>query len=234
LNLFNIDPDNPSLKNVLPKLSNLEEIILKEYRERTKVENPCGIYEGCVRSDPWVVDLNHDGQPEIVFLVRSPEGTNSDKDKHYNLFIAKFTKAGKLMSYKYHVIDYECYAFACGVDILGFIKNNDKRTHLLINYVYTCNSPTVPELNIFDIQPNHIKNIGKLGGFYEHAIAERLQDIDGDGNTEIIYVDDAYWPPGKSHAYIIPIYGIAEYRDGRYVEANEKFKSTLKRLNQCK
>jgi hypothetical protein len=231
LNLFNIDPDNPYLKNLLGKQPSFEEMILIEYRKRTKVENPCGIYKGCVRSDPWVVDSDHDGQPEIVFLVRSPEGTDSDKDKHYNLFIAKITKAGKLMSYKYHVIHYECYAFACGFDVLGFLETHDKHTHLLINYAYTGNSPTVPVLNIFDIQPNHIKNIGKLGGFYEHVIAERLQDIDGDGTTEIIYVEDIYWPPGKSHAYIIPIFGIAEYRDGSYVDTDEKFKSTFDRLN---
>ena len=59
----------------------------------------------------------------------------------------------------------------------------------------------------------------------------RLRDIDGDGNTEIIYVEDAYWPSGKSHAYIVPIYGIAEYRDGKYVNANAKFRKTFERLN---
>jgi hypothetical protein len=231
LNLFNIEPDNPFLKNVLAKLSDLEEIILKEYRKKTNTEHPCGIYEGCVRSDPWVLDSDHDGQPEVILLVRQPDDTDPFSAKTYSLFIAKFTKAGECTSYKFHMIDYECDSFACGVDILGFLETQDKHMHLLINYDYPCNSPTVPELNIFDIQTNYIKNIGKFDGFYEHAIVERLRDIDGDGNTEIVFVEDTYWPPGKSHVYIMPIYGIAEYREGRYVNAKEKFKKDVERLN---
>jgi len=231
LNLFNIEPDNPFLKNVLAKLSDLEEIILKEYRKKTNSEHPCGIYEGCVRSDPWVLDSDHDAQPEVILLVRQPDDTDPFSAKTYSLFIAKFTKAGEFTSYKFHMIDYECYSFVCSVDILGFLETLDKRIHLLFNYLYACNSPTVPELNIFSIQTNDIINIGKLDGFYEHAISERLKDIDGDGNTEIIHVENTYWPPGKSHAYIMPIYGIAEYREGRYVNANEKFRKTLERLN---
>jgi hypothetical protein len=232
LNLFNIDPDNASLKNVLAQLPGFEEIILKEYRKKTNAEHPCGIYEGCVRSGPWVLDSDHDGQPEVILLVRQSDDTDPFSAKIYSLFIAKFTKAGEFTSYKFHMIDYECYSFVCGVDILGFLETQDKHMHLLINYAYPCNSPTVPELNIFDIQTNYIKNIGKFDGFYQHAIVERLRDIDGDGNTEIIHVENTYWPPGKSHAYIMPIYGIAEYRDGRYVNANEKFKKTCEKLNE--
>ena len=231
LNLFNIEPDNPFLKNVLAKLSDLEEIILKEYRKKTNAEHPCGIYEGCVRSDPWVLDSDHDGQPEVILLVRQPDDTDPFSAKTYSLFIAKFTKAGEFTIFKFHMINYECYSDVCGVDILGFLETLDKRIHLLLNYLYACNSPTVPELNIFSIQTNDIRNIGKFDGFYEHAIAERLQDINGDGTTEIIYVKDTYWPPGEPHSSIMPIYGIAEYRDGRYVNANEKFKKDIERLN---
>ena len=64
LNLFNIKSDNPYLKTLLGKQPGLEEMILNGYRKKTKTEHPCGIYEGCVRSDSWVVDLDHDGQPE--------------------------------------------------------------------------------------------------------------------------------------------------------------------------
>jgi hypothetical protein len=234
LNLFNIDPNNPCLKNVLAKVSDFEGIILTEYKKRTKTEHPCGFYQGCVESIPWIVDSDHDGQIEVILPVRAPEDTDPFSGKTYNIFIAKFTKDGKLTGYKFQKIDYKCYSWACGVDVLGFLETNDKRTHLLINYGYPGNSPTVPELNIFDIHSNYIKNIGKFDGFYEDAIVERLRDIDGDGNTEIIYVEDTYWPPGKSHAYIVPIYGIAEYRGGRYVDANEKFKSFRNGLNQFK
>jgi len=234
LNLFNIEPGNPYLKNVFCRLSGFEEIILTEYKKRAKTEHPCGIYECCVRSDPWVVDLDHDGQPEVVLLVNPPYDFDSLSDTTHYLFIAKFTKAGKLTSYKLHVIDYECNSWACGVDVLGFLETYDKRSHLLINYAYTGNSSASPVLNIFDVKRTNVKKVGEFSGFYEHAIAERLRDLDGDGNTEIIYLEDTYWPPGKSHAYIIPIYGIAEYQDGWYVEANEKFKSTLECLNHFK
>ena len=134
------------------------------------------------------------------------------------LFLAKFTKSGKLAGYNLHKIDLECCdAF---VDVLGFLRTHDKHTHLLINYAYTGNSSASPVLNIFDVKWTNVKKVGEFSGFYEHAIAERLRDLDGDGNTEIIYLEDTYWPSGKSHAYIIPIYSIAEYQDGRYVEAN--------------
>ena len=230
LNLFNIDPNNPSIKNVLDKLPDFERIILTEYKKRTKAEHPCGIYENCVRSDPWVLDSDNDGQPEVILLVIQPDDNDPFSAKTYSLFMAKFTKSGEFKSYKFHMIDYECIS-VCGVDILGFLETHDKHIHLLVNYAYPCNSPTVPELNIFSIQTNEIINIGKLDGFWEHAISERLKDIDGNGSTEIIFVENTYWPPGKSHAYIMPIYGIAEYRDGRYVNANEKFKKEVERLN---
>jgi hypothetical protein len=230
LNLFNIEPDNPSLKNVLPKLSGFEEIILREYRERTKAENPCGIYEGCVRSDPWVVDSDHDGEPEVVLLVMSGYDDFLNDKVHY-LFMAEFTKTGKIKNYKIQGIDFECCYWSWGVDILGFLGTQNKRTHLLINYAYTGNSIQSPVLRIYDIKWPNTYKIGELDGFYEYAIVNRLRDIDGDGNTEIIYVEDTYWPPGKSHAHIIPIYGIAEYREGRYVKANEKFKKDIERLN---
>jgi len=112
-----------------------------------------------------------------------------------------------------------------------FVGSKIGNTHLLINYAYTGNSIQSPVLKIYDMQWASVDKIGEFAGFYEHAIVDRLRDIGGDGNTEIIYVEDSYWPPGKSHAYIVPIYGIAEYRDGRYVNANDKFRKTLERLN---
>lgn len=229
LNLFNIKPDNSSLKNVLGKLLGFEEMILNEYRKRTNTEHPCNLYEGCQRSDPWMVDSDRDGQPEVVFLVRTPEDTDSDTDKYYNLFLAKFTKSGKLAGYNLHKIDLECCdAF---VDVLGFLEAQDKHNHLLINFAYPGTSTGYPVLNIFDVQPTNIHKVGAFAGFYEHVIAERLRDLDEDGNTEIIYVGESYLPPGAAHADVIIFYDIAEYRDGRYVEANEKFISTRDRLN---
>jgi len=48
VNLFNIDPNHPSLINVLAKLPDFEEIILTELKKSTKTDCPCGIYESCV------------------------------------------------------------------------------------------------------------------------------------------------------------------------------------------
>jgi len=230
LNLFDFDPDNPSLKNVLAKLSDFEVIILTELKKRTKTEHPCGLYESCIKSDPWVVDSDHDGEPEVFLLVMSGYD-NFLNDKVHYLFMAEFTKTGKIKNYELHRIDFECCYWSWGVDVLGFLGTQNKHTHLLINYAYTGNSIQSPVLRIYDIKWPNTPKIGEFAGFYEYAIVNRLRDIDGDGNTEIIYVDDAYWPPGKSHAYIVPIYGIAEYLDGRYVDADEKFKSSLERFN---
>lgn len=228
LNLFNIKPDNPYLKNFLGKLPGLEEMILKDYMKKSKSKLPCGYWEGCVRSDPWMTDSDYDGQPEVVFLVRPSEDTDSDKDKYHNLFLAEFTESGKLAGYNFHKIDLECCdAF---VDVLGFLGTQDKHTHLLINFAYPGTSTGYPVLNIFDVQPTNVHKIGQFAGFYEHVIAERLRDLDEDGNTEIIYVGGSYLPPGAAHADVIIFYDIAKYRDGRYVEPNEKFKNTLERL----
>jgi len=68
LNLFKIDPDNPAIKNVLRSLSGFEEMILKDHREKTKSEHPCKIWDSRIRSDPLAVDVDHDGQPEVVLL----------------------------------------------------------------------------------------------------------------------------------------------------------------------
>ena len=215
---------------MLDKLPGFEEMILKDYRVKTEAEYPCGYLEDCIKSDPWMIDSDYDGHPEIVFLIRSPVYIGSDWEKYYNIFLAKLTKTGELVCYNLHKINVPCCdAF---VDILGFLGTRDKHTHLLINFAYPGTGTGYPMLKIFDILPTNVQKIGEFAGFYEHAIADRLKDIDGDGNTEIIYVKDTYRPPGKSNAYIMPIYGIAEYRDGRIVNANEKFKKDIERLNE--
>ena len=171
-----------------------------------------------------MVDLDHDGQPEVVLLVMPGYDDDFFNEKVHYLFLLKYTKTGKLKSYKIHTVEFECCLWSWGVDVLGFLGTQDKHTHLLINYSYPGNSTQSPILKIFDMQWSDVNKIGEFGGFYEHEIAGRIKDIDDNGNSEIIYVEDTYWPPGKSHAYIIPIYSIAEYRDDRYVEVNDKFR----------
>lgn len=231
LSLFNIEPDNPYLNKLFYNLPGIEEIILKNYREKTKSEHPCETWISHVKSDPWAVDVDHDGQPEVVFLLMPGSDDDFFNDKIHYLFIAKFTKTGELKSYKIHRIEFQCCLRFWSVDVLGFLQTQGKHTHLLINYAYPGNSLLNPALKIFDIQWPNVSNIGEFTGFYENKIASRIRDINGNGNSEIIYIEDTYWPPGKSHMYIMPIYGIAEYRGGRYVNDNEKFKKDVERLN---
>lgn len=227
--LFNIKPDNPTLANLLDNIQGVEEMILIDYMKTSKSKFPCAHWEDCVRSDPWIVDLNDDGQLEVVFLVRPPVDNNSDADNDYNLFLAKYTKYGKLAGYTLQKIDLDCCDAL--VNVLGFIRTQDKHTHLLINFAYSGTSTGFPLLNVFDVQPKNSNKIGEFAGFYEHVIAERLRDLDEDGNTEIIYVGETDCPSGAAHAEVNIFYDIAEYRDGSYVEANEKFNEARDRLN---
>ena len=232
LNLFNIEPKNLSLKSILGKISTFKEMIQKDYREKTKNEYPCGIWESCIISSPWMVDSDHDGLPEVVLLAKSPYDATCDRDKTHYLFLAKFTKSGKLISYNLHPIKLGyCDAF---VDVLGFLETNDKNIHLLINWALGGTSSAYPLLNIFNVQWNNINKIGEFCGFYERVIAGRLKDLNGDGNTEIIYVGESYVPPGAANVDVIIFYDIAEYQNGRYVEANKKFKKIRDQINQIK
>ena len=77
-----------------------------------------------------------------------------------------------------------------------------------------------------------LKPVGEFSGFYHHVIPERLIDFDQDGTTEIVYVAQSVWPPGGAHADTILIYGIAEYRKGKYTEAGKKHYTSGERLNR--
>ena len=88
-----------------------------------------------------------------------------------------------------------------------------------------------PTLNIFELTNKSTQKIGTFAGFHKHNIAYQLQDFDGNGNTEVVYVEGIYWPPGESHASVIPIYSIAEYINGFYGDAKKKFKKDIKSIN---
>jgi len=229
VNLFNLKLDHMALAKLLQNIPDFEEMIQKTYLKKSKSDFPCGYYESCVSSIPWIVDLDDDNQPEVILLVNPPADTDSNTDKNHHLFFAEFSRTGELAGYNLHRIDLECCE--AWVDVLGFLRTQDKHTHLLINLAYVSTNSANPVLNIFDAQPTDFYKIGEFAGFYEHVIAERLQDLNQDGNTEIIYVGESYWPPGAAHADIVPFFDIAEYRNGRYVEANDKFKKLRDRLN---
>jgi len=217
LNLFGIGPDHPSLKGVMMSRSGLDAIILARLKEKTKTEHPCGLYDWCSTADPWLVDSDHDGQPEILVMVKPFEYDFNSEDLFVYGFIARYSAKGKMLQFNLIPIQVE-RAF---VDVLGFLTTRDQQTHMLVNISHAGTDTGSPVLNIFDIRWPEIQKIGEFGGFYEHVIAERLQDMNGDGNTEIIYVKESYWPHDKPHADMIMFYGAAEYRDGRYMETDE-------------
>jgi len=229
LNLYGIKPEHASLKGVLDKLADYDDMILDHLKQKTKTEHPCGFYDGCQTSAPWMVDSDRDGQPEVVMLVEPPRDDFDFSDQVNYMFIARHSATGQFVKYHLIPIQLACCAFT---DVLGFLRTRDQRTHMLINFAYPGTSAAYPVLNIFEINGPQIRKVGEFAGFYEHAIAERLRDMDGDGNTEIIYVDDVYWPPGKSHAEIMAVYAVADFQSTRYIKANDRFRKEIEELNK--
>lgn len=118
------------------------------------------------------------------------------------------------------------------VDLLGFLKTRDGSTHLLVRFNLPGTSVMHPVLQIFGIRGIRTEDLGSFCGFYYHATADGLRDLGGDMNTEVISVEGFYWPPYASHAKVEVFYGIAEFKEGRYVEANEKFQKEYEELNR--
>jgi len=115
---------------------------------------------------------------------------------------------------------------------LGFLKTAGGKIHLQTTIDYRGTSFGYPVLEVLELQGLGLKPVGELDGFYHHVIPERLIDFDGDGTTEIVSLAQSVWPPGGSHADEIPIYGIAEYRKGKYTEAGKKHDAAGERLNR--
>lgn len=230
LHLFGIDPDNPFIQTTLNHLSGYEDRISAVYRHQTETDFPCGLYQNCMVSPPWLVDIDADQRPEAVFLVQQPYGGNSEKNRRINIVVADISANGNMTNIRFQSTDIAC----CDgfVDLLGFIKTRDDRIHLLVNFAYAGTSVSYPVLHIFELYASEVRPIGEFAGFYEHVISERLLDLDKDGNTEIVFVEDAYWPPGGSHSEMVPIYGIAKYINGQYKKANQDFNRAYRQLNR--
>jgi hypothetical protein len=220
--LFGINIDHPSLKKILQDLPDNEKIIVSCLKEKTKDDQPCGVYGECTISSPWIVDTDQNGQLEIVMLVEPPRGDFGSKAKNSYLFFSEYSADAKNPQRTLISLPLKHYPIK---KFLGFLETRDKRTHLLINIADIGTTSAFPILNTFDIRWPKIKKIGEFFGFYEHVISDRLRDLDGDGNTEIISVGESYVPPGAAYADIVLLYNVAEYRHGTYVENNAKFES---------
>ena len=58
-----------------------------------------GLSDGCQISDPWLVDTDHDGQPEVVMLVEPPRDDFDFSDQINYLFIARHSAKGQFLTY---------------------------------------------------------------------------------------------------------------------------------------
>ena len=220
--LFGININHPSLKKILRDLPDNDKKIISCLKEKTKDDQPCGVYGECTISAPWILDTNQNGQLEIVMLVEPPRGDFGSSAKNSYLFFSEYSADGENLQRKLISLPLEHYPIK---KLLGFIETRDKRIHLLINIAGMGTTSAFPILNVFDIRWPKLKKIGEFFGFYEHVISDRLRDLDGDGNTEIISVGESYVPPGAAYADIVLLYDVAEYRDGKYIKNNTKFES---------
>lgn len=221
INLFSLNPNGPFIRIALKQLPEIKKKVIDYFNTKTEKKTSYG-------SEIWLLDSNRDGRKEIIQLLCSYTDDIFSGSRIYYLSILELSSLGKPQKYNLFPLQSE----GGDVDILGFLRTNNNHTHMLINMRGQGTSTAYPVLYIFEINGNQVKNIGRFCGFYSHVIPERFRDLNGDGNTEIIYVSDEIWPIGGAHADVIPVYSIAEYKNGRYVEADKKYKKFLKKLNR--
>lgn len=225
INLFSIDKKDSMIRTVLRRLPDIREELIDLFNRKAR-EN-CGCTDDvsdCSMSEPWLLDTDRDGSREIVQLI----GSFQKYDTYYGLCILELSPEGTPSSQAFYLL---LIPEGSSLSFVGFMKVRYNRTHLLLNYFHPGTSIFHPVLHVLEIHGTYVREIGKFAGFYPHVIPERLRDLNGDGSTEIIFVDDYIWPSGEAHADVVPVYGIAEYVDGEYKVANEKFKRDYEELN---
>ncbi len=225
LNLFSLDKDDIMIRTALKHISDIRKEFINFFNIRAAGD--CKYKDdisGCSVSELWLVDTNKDDRKEILQLI----GLSGDKPNLYGLCIFELSSTGTPSRQAFYPL---LIPEGSNLSFVGFMKARYNRTHLLMNYIHPGTSIFHPVLHVFEIQGTYLREIGDFAGFYSHVIPERLRDLNGDGYTEIIFVDDYIWPSGKAHADVIPVYGIAEYADGKYQVANEKYKRVYEQLN---
>ena len=194
------------------------------------MKRPCGYYQDCIVSEPWLLYVDADMEPECVFLAQQPYDADDDVSRYVNIIIAELADDGQPAIDRVHSTRIPCDDGF--LKPIGFLETKSNQIHLLINFSYGGTSVFYPILHVFEFGDKDVQQVGEFAGFYEHVIGERLMDIDRDGPSEIVYVQDAYWPPGGAHVDVIPIYGIAAYINGQYREAYRLFENTYRELNR--
>lgn len=225
LNLFSLDKEDIMIKTVLERLVDIQKEFINVYNTRARENCSYGDdISGCSLSELWLLDTNRDGRKEIIQLI-GPSGVNN---RIYGLCIFELSPEGTPSRQAFYPLQ---IPEGSDLSFVGFMKAHYNRTQLLVNYIHPGTSIFHPVLHVFEIMGTYVREVGEFSGFYSHVIPERLRDLNGDGYTEIIFVDDYIWPSGEAHADVIPVYGIAEYVDGEYKVANERFKNVYEQLN---
>ncbi len=220
LNLFGVSPHSPQVARVLRDYSEIQTHIESRCRAASKRGNPGGGGDdpaACAPGATWLLDSDGDGRVEIVQLLDPPAGDYLLESKWYRLLVMELGRTPAATPHRFHPLEMEGgWGY---VRLLGFLKTRSGRVNALINFAHPGTSTAYPILRVFEIRGLGLKQVGELYGFYEHAVPDRLRDVDQDGNTEIIHVASDYWLPGKSHAEVVLNYEIMTYTGGKYVPA---------------
>lgn len=220
LSLFGVSPLSPQVTRVLRDYSNIQTHIESRCRAASKKGSLGGGWDdpaACASGSTWLLDSDGDGRVEIVQLLDPPAGDYFLETKWYRLFVMELSQTPAASPHRFHPLEME--GGGGYVRLLGFLKTRSGRVHALINFAHPGTSTAYPILKVFEIRGLGLKQVGELYGFYEHAVPDRLRDVDQDGNTEIIHVASDYWPPGKSHAEVVLNYEIMTYKRGKYFQA---------------
>ena len=230
MNLFGISPHSQQVARVYRDRVSILDYIDDRHKIELSDSNPCGFpgeSSRCAGSSLWLLDSDGDGKVEVFQLIDPPSvdyDFNSDS-LNYRLFLMELPARGINGRHRFHLLKFD--DTSGDITMLGFLKFDDGRVHALLNYGYPGTSTAYPVLNVFEVKNISLKWIAEFYGFYEHVVPDRLWDVDRDNNTEIIHVSHVYWPPGKSHAEVIPEYEIMVYKNGTYAPAHPGISDTV-------
>ena len=230
LSVFNVSPY--VVKSVIENLAAIHEYTIS-YCKRASNKETRRYWNTFIEDydfDLWLLDSNNDGKLEILQLIE-PLTDDCLTDSQYLLLIMELSQKGSVFTSSFLSVDMQD-SFR-SADIIGLLKQNNE-INLFVNGNYAGTSFAFPILHIFKVNGNNLTKINEFYGFYYHNLSQRFKDLDQDGDIEIIYIDNVIWPSSAPHCDSIPIFGIAEFskKNGKYLEADEKFQADLRRLNR--
>ena len=231
LNVFNMEPCDTRIQTVLKMLDRIDPVESVGFdRARKPGELAVCNDEDFFKDDcaPWLVLSG--GKTLLIHTLTYHDAKINYIKRRAGVLVTEVSAKGTLGRQRF--FKYPDDPEEVSRSALGFLKTAGGKIHLLTTIDYRGTSFGYPVLEMLELQGLRLKQVGEFSGFYHHVVPERLIDFDQDGTTEIVYVAQSVWPPGGAHADEIPIYGIAEYRKGKYMEAGKKHDTSGERLNR--